>query len=253
MSEFPPLDLACPKPSYCTVAVEELTRLAQAGALPAVTFPADHPWVRVYSVHDSFSTPNPGYGDTRFAPFTSLDSGQRIPTLYLAESLAAALLETTFHYIHEQDDRVVPEMQLHGRLHAHVTPPADLHVVDLRDERLQHLGLIRDNIASSHPEHYPCTRRVAQAIHAMRGDGGQQPAGVVWHSRQAELAGRNGVNSMVLFADRVPHDRGSWKLLVHQHASGALLEGSARLTLDTLAESLGVTFIQPLPSHLRER
>lgn len=218
-----------------------------------MSFPAGYHWVRVYSADDSFNTPNPGYGDTRFAPFNALGSARRVPTLYLAESLEAALLETVFHYIHEQDDRVVSEMQLHGRFHAHVMSPVDLHLVDLRDEQLEGLGLIRANLASSYPEHYPCTRRVAQAIHAMQSGDGHPPVGIVWHSRQAELAGRNGVNSVVLFADRVPHDRGSWKLLKHQYASGALLEGAARLTLDTLAESLGVTFIHPLPPHLRSR
>lgn len=253
MTTFPSLDLTCPKPSNCTVAVEEFTALAQSGALPTVTFPSDYHWVRVYSAQDSFSTPNPGYGDTRFAPFDSLDSGQRIPTLYLAESLEAALLETTFHYIHEKDDQVVSEIQLHGRLQAHVTPPTELHVVDLRDEQLENLGLVRANIASSPPEHYPCTRRVAQAIYSMPNKTGPRPAGIVWHSRQAELAGRNGVNSLVVFADRVPHQRDSWKLLLHRYASGALLEGAARLALDSLAESLGVTFIQPLPPHIRER
>lgn len=144
-------------------------------------------------------------------------------------------------------------MQLHGRLHAHVTPPVDLHVVDLRDEQLKRLGLVRSNIASSHPEHYPCTRRVAQAIHAMPGNGEQQPAGIVWHSRQAELAGHDGVKSALLFADRVPHHRGSWKLLLQRSASGALLEGSGHLILDALAESLGVTIVKSLPPHIRER
>lgn len=252
MPEFPPVDLTCPHPSGCTVAVEELTSLAQAGTLPTVTFPADHPWVRVYSAHDTFSTPNPGFGDTRFAPFESLETPQRVPTLYLAESLEAALLETTFHYIHEQDERVVAELQLHGRLHAHVCPPEDLYVVDLRDEQLTQLGLVRADIASSQPEHYPCTRRVAQAIHGMITSEGRRPVGIVWHSRQAELAGRAGVNSMVVFADRVPHGRGSWTLVRQRYASGALLEGAARLALDALAESLGVTFIHPLPPNTRD-
>lgn len=240
--QFPPQDLICPEPAECTVAVEALTQLAQSGDLAIETFPAHRAWYRIYDARDGFGSPNPGFGNTRFAPFDDLRTGQRIPTMYLADTLEAALLETSFHDVHTLQPRVVSELALHGTLHAQVMPPRPLTVVDLRDLQLQHLGLSRDNLANSSYEHYPCTRRVAQAIHASAG----KPEGLVWHSRQAELSKETGHEVMVLFADRVPQQRDAWSLGKNRNASGSLLEGAGRELLDEVAERLEVTVIKDL-------
>lgn len=238
MSEnFPPQDLECPNPDGCTVAVGELVQRAQAGDLPIVSFTSNRHWFRVYDATDGYSQPNPGYGDTRFAPFDAIVDGTRVPTMYLAASLGAALLETSFHNVHEKQKRIVSEKSLLGKLHARVVPPQALQLVDLRDVQLAALGLSRQNIASSASEHYPCTRTVAQAIHASPAN----PAGIIWQSRQAELNGLDGEEVAVIFADRVPCYRGAWSLGPFRDASGSLLEGAGRLLLDELAESLEVT------------
>lgn len=234
---FPPQDLDCPDPDGCTVAITELESSARLGILSLASFPPDRHWFRVYDSRDGFGQPNPGHGDTRFAPFDALGTTQRVPTLYLAESLAAALLETSFHNVHEREPRVVSEMSLLGKLHARVTPPTTLHLTDLRDPQLVQLGIERKNIASSSAEHYPCTRRVARAIHAVS----LQTTGIIWHSRQAELNGKQRQEVAIVFTDRIKQDRRAWKLAPHRNASGALLEGAGRLLLDELAESLGVT------------
>lgn len=233
--QFGPQDLQCPDPDGCTVAVAELVELASSGSLPSAPFPSSRHWFRVYDARDGFGQPNPGFGDTRFAPFDALESGHRVPTLYLAQTLEAALLETSFHNV-SMGSRVVSEMSLLGKLHAQVLPPRDLHLVDLRDAQLQALGLERENIASSSSEHYPCTRQVARVIHA-----DQHVDGIIWHSRQAELTERTRAEVAVLFADRLPHERGRWSLSPVRSANGSLLEGTGRLLLDQLAESMGVT------------
>lgn len=239
---FPPQDLQCPDPGRCPVAVAQLASLAQSGQLPRASYPAQRHWFCVYEAKDGYSHPNPGYSDTRFAPFDALDTGGRVPTLYLAETLEAALLETSLHDIHEQKPRVVSEMALLGKLHARVVPPTRLDLVDLRDPQLNSLGLRRENLASSSPEHYPCTRAVAQAIHAIPHSLSEPaPGGILWHSRQAEISGQSGQEVAVVFADRVRHTRGAWQLGTNRHASGSLLEGAGRLLLDELAESLDVT------------
>lgn len=234
---FPPEDLSCPDPPGCTVAVTALEALAFEDKLVHATFPSAMHWFRVYDARDGYSHPNPGYGDTRFAPFDSLSTGKRVPSLYLADSLTAALLETSLHDVHEQEQRVVSEMSLLGKLHARVIPPAPLHLVDLRDPQLALLGLDRKSVSSSSAEHYPCTRIVARAIHAAP----KEPAGIVWNSRQAELNGIQHGTVAVVFADRVHGARDSWKLGPYRDASGSLLEGAGRLALDDLAESLRVT------------
>lgn len=238
-SGLPAQDLQCPDPGRCPVAVSQLTALAADRALALTSSPTSQHWYRVYDARDGYGVPNPGYGDTRFAPFDSARSGIRVPTLYLAQTLEAALLETSLHNVHELQPREVAESSLAGKLHARVIPPEALRLVDLRDPQLKTWGLERENISSSSAEHYPCTRRVARAIHASP----DAPAGIVWHSRQAELNGEAAAEVVVIFADRVPHARGDWRLPLARNASGALLEGHGRLLLDELAESLQVTIV----------
>lgn len=234
---FAPQDLDCPDPDGCSVAVEKIEAHARAGTLNLVTLPASRHWFRVYAADDGFGVPNPGRGDTRFAPFDALNDGHRVPTMYLAATLEAALLETSLHDVHETRPRIVSEALLHGKLHAQVVPPYALMMVDLRDPQLEKLDLTRKSIASSSSEHYPCSRRVARAIHGST----TSPMGIVWHSRQAELNEVEQTEVAVVFADRVAHDRGAWTLSPHRTASGALLDGAGRARLDELAEALDVT------------
>lgn len=236
MSGFPLQDLECPDPESCTVAVDELTRLAGNGLLPGETVPQNRHWFRVYDSVDGYASPNPGFGDTRFAPFDALETGARVPTFYLAETLEAALLETCLHNVAVQEPRVVDEAVLRGKLHVEVVPPHPLVLADLRDDYLLRLGLTRENVASSSPEHYPCTRRVARAIHTDL----ISVQGIIWHSRQAELTGRPPQASAVIFADRVDSGRGDWQTAPRRTAIGSLLEGAGKLLLDELAEDLGV-------------
>lgn len=239
---FPAQDLDCPDPQSCPVAVETLESLARSRQLARVSEPETRHWFRIYDAQDGHSHPNPGFGDTRFAPFDALGTGSRVPTLYLAETLEAALLESSLHDIHQQKPRVVAEAALLGKLHARVVPPGDLNLADLRDPQLESLSLVRENLASSSPEHYPCTRRVARAIHASPSSTADpRPAGILWHSRQAEISDRPGQEVALVFADRVPQARNAWTLAAYRDASGSLLEGAGRLLLDELAESLDVT------------
>lgn len=235
---FPAEDLDCPDPSGCPVAVDELTDIAAAGRLPQIDVPTDHDWYRVYDARDGYASPNPGFGDTRFAPFDDAE-GVRVPTLYVADSLAAALLESSLHDVAVQTPRLVAETALLGKHHARLVQPSSLRLADMRDPALKSLGIPRDAISSSSEEHYPCTRRIALAVHS----GPQQVRGILWHSRQAELNGQSAAEIAVLFGDRIPTHRGAWTLAHQPQASGALLEGHGRLLLDRLAVELGVTIL----------
>nr|WP_306427903.1 MULTISPECIES: RES family NAD+ phosphorylase [unclassified Brevibacterium] len=229
----------CPDPEGCPVAVTRLVDCARAGRMPVAQFPAGREWYRVYDAQDGYFQANPGYGDTRFAPFDAVRTGARVPTLYLAEDLESALLETSLHNVAQAHPRIVDERTLLGKLHARIRTPHQLRLADLRDQRLVELGVKRSGIASSDPEHYPCTRTVAREIHT-QGQGGTALQGIVWHSRQAELAGTPAREVVVLFADRIAMGRGVWDLAASRSASGALLEGTGRLLLDRLADALSV-------------
>ena len=205
------------------------------------TLPVGSSWHRVYHARFGCAEPNPGYGDSRFAPFDAAHTGQRIPgqrvpTLYLAATPEAALLETALHGVSEWEPREVAEISLLGLHHAQLRLPEGLVFADLRDPQLDALTLDRSSIASSSAEHYPCTRSVAKAIHAAP----QAVDGTLWRSRQTELNDRPPAEVMVVFADRPHGRREAWALAPHTHSSGTLLEGAGRLWLDELADALNI-------------
>ena len=91
--------LDCPDPARCPVAVRELTEAAGDGTVPATSLKADSEWFRVFNAVDGYATPIPGQGNSRFSPFDDESNGERVPSIYLAESLEASLLETSLHHV----------------------------------------------------------------------------------------------------------------------------------------------------------
>lgn len=241
-SAIPP----CPRPARCTVAVDrfEAVFVGSPDDLQTHELDARKPVYRVYAAEDGFHHANPGVGSTRFAPFPDAANEFMVPTMYVAESLDAALLETAFHNIDHTlapEDRVVFASDLLGRLQARVRPPRSLRLLDLRDDALDALRLERPAVVSSSAGHYPCTRHVAWLAHQAEPSAGHFE-GIVWHSRQAELAGVENVEVAVLFCDRVPEGRGSgWTLVEAPDSNGALLEGAGLEVAEDLATRLGIT------------
>ncbi len=230
---FPPQDLRCPDPANCPV-------LATLPTLPRWELPAGSPQYRVYDTTWGYDEFNPGFGDTRFAPFDD-STGRRIPAMYLADTEIAALLETVFHDVHQVSDRNIYEQDLRERALVHVQVPQRAWLVDLRDPALAAAGTQRDELVSTSAEHYPCTRRCAAQLHGRSIDG-RAVQGLVWHSRQAEVLGRPPEQVAVLFGDRYGTTRGSWTRI----GPGArnLVEGPGRLLVDELANELDAT-VQP--------
>lgn len=243
---LPPEDLDCPDPGACPVVSSLPVDQLRCAGLRAGT-----PMFRCYDGNAGYAAANDGYGDTRFAPFDD-DTGRRVPTMYIADSDIAALLETAFHDVdHSAAVRAANADALVGRLLALLSTPVDLHVADLRDPELDRVGVAREHVVSSAAEHYPCTRRLAKQIHAAQIDG-RRPDGILWHSRQSELAFRAAAGSAgpmpstaevaLLFCDRVPHGRGTWSL----RSPGLLnlLEGAGRERLDQVANQLDVVIVE---------
>jgi hypothetical protein len=229
MAGFQAADLTCPDPGGCPVAVT-LPRLRTAFLRAGTT------WYRVYNATWGHDEHNPGYGDARFSPIDDPADGGRLPSMYLAATPAAALLETAFHDVHHDSGRIVYERNLRGMLMAHVRAPAVAGLADLRDPELARLGLRREQVVSSDAEHYPCTRRLAVAALA-QAHRRRKVDGLIWHSRQAELAGHDPVEVMVLYGGpRYSSTRGSWRLF--GPGASSLFDGPGRLLVDEIAESL---------------
>lgn len=227
---FPPQDLECPDPPGCTV-LPVRPRLRTTSLRNGTT------WYRVYDATWGYDEHNPGYGDARFSPIDDPDTGDRLPSMYLAATPTAALLETVFHDLDQNSARVVYEHQLRGKLLAHLSVPAPAVLGDLRDAELSRLGLRRDTIVTTPAEHYPCTRRLA--IRALSRPPSRRPLhGLIWHSRQAELAGHEPAEVVVLYgASRYASTRGSWRLF--GPGASSLYDGPGRLLVEEIAESLG--------------
>lgn len=230
---FPPQDLVCPDPARCPVVKPS----ALPNPLPLVRLSRGTPLYRVYDSTWGYDEPNPGYGDTRFAPFDSLN-GDRVPALYAGETDIAALLETIFHAVDDSAPRWIEESHLREQLLVHLSAPADLTLVDLRDDVLASAKIARDQLVSSPSEHYPCTRVVARHLHAVYVETGLAH-GLVWHSRQAELAAMAPVLVLVVFTSSYGVPRGGWVRI--GPGTQNLLEGPGRLRVAEIATQLGAT------------
>ena len=227
--DLPPQNIECPDPGGCPVA-DVLPRFRRVPLSEGTRL------YRVYNGTWGYDEHNPGRGDARFSPIDDATTGKRLPSMYLAATRTAALLETVFHDVHHDSSRTIYERDLLGKLLVHVRVPAIATLGDLRDPELARLGLERSAIVSSPAEHYPCTRRLA--IAALGQPHTKQPLqGLIWHSRQAELAGTAPVEVLVLFGKPCYQSRrGSWKLL--RPGISALYEGPGRLRVDQIAEQL---------------
>lgn len=126
---------------------------------------------------------------TRFAPVPGAAHA------YVARREIAALLESTLHDVVAGYPRI-RWPQLVGWSLSHVTLRRDVRLIDLRDEALAALGLERRQLVATDPGHYPCTRVWAERLHG-RHVGGQPTAGLLWHSRQAEIHADQGIRPIL--------------------------------------------------------
>jgi hypothetical protein len=228
-ASYPPQVITCPNPRGCGV----------AKTLPHVQTFTLHAGTALYRVYDGtwgYDEHNPGMGDTRFAPIDDPVTNKRLPNMYLGQTPATVLLESVFHDVHTAGSKVIYEQHLSDKLVAHIEVPVDATLGDLRDPQLQALGLQRHEIVSSPAEHYACTRRLA--IDALAQSHNPPLQGLIWHSRQAELARKPQEEVIVLFGDtRYPSKRGQWNRF--RPGSQNLYQGPGRLLVDTIAVELG--------------
>ncbi|WP_420443248.1 RES family NAD+ phosphorylase [Candidatus Poriferisodalis sp.] len=170
--------MTCPDPASCRVLHPDAPV-----ALRPLAIPAETTWFNV-SRREGVFNPS-GDGDSRFAPLFTLDA-QAVPYVYLAQNPIGALLETALHDVWGTTS-AVQRVDLSGRCLRRLTCMTDLRVVDLRNHQLVRCQLEREELVSSPSEHYACTRRWADH-HARSEIEGEPITGLIWHSRQMEVA-----------------------------------------------------------------
>lgn len=174
-----------------------------------------------------------------------------MPVMYAARSQTVALLETTFHDVHENGARIIPERtQLSTRGLVAITVPERLAFVDLTDEGLSRVGLTRGQLVATTPQHYPCSREWAVALHE-RSVGGHRAAGLLWRSRVAELAESDSMlfadllhlagEVCIVFGDRATTRPSDW--LPGDPRFDDLSVGQGRLLAEQIAEQLAAVIV----------
>lgn len=230
----------CPVPRPTTVDLRRLrlTHLSEGQTLHAA-YGRRH-WPDLFNAS--------GRGNSRFSPIVV--GGTAVPTLYAARSQTVALLETSFDDVHQSGTRIITEAQLVTRGLVAITVPNRLPLVDLSDEGLARAGLIRGQLVATTPQHYPCTREWAVALHG-RSFGGYRAAGLVWRSRLPELAEAGSVlfadllrltgEVCVLFGDRATPVPEEWQPGDPHYED--LSVGEGRLLAELISEQLGAVIV----------
>jgi hypothetical protein len=171
--------------------------------------------------------------------------------MYAAWAQTVALLETAFHDVHQAGTPIISERtQLATRGLVAITVPDRLALVDLSDDGLARVGLTRDQLVATTPQHYACTREWAVALHGRR-FGRFRAAGLFWSSRIAELAEADSIlfadllriagAVCILFGDRVTAIPDSW-LPGDPHYEDMSV-GEGRLLAEQIAEQLGAVIV----------
>ncbi|VVP88510.1 hypothetical protein PS910_02655 [Pseudomonas fluorescens] len=136
-------------------------------------------------------TPN---GRGRFSPIRNLN-GEIIPTLYAAQTLECAAMETIFRDLaYIPAPRHIDMVKFAGFLHSEIRVERPLRLVDLTAISLTALGMTRRDLIDTDASRYAYTQQWAEAIHAYAPDA----QGLFWISRQDDTS-----QVIVLFGDRV--------------------------------------------------
>ena len=126
---------------------------------------------------------NPCKGNaTRFAPIFN-KTGNCVPTIYAASTLASVCFETIFHNVSfKKTNRRIPIQDVQDKCYSIITPTRPIQCAQLFDPDLALLGLNRNKLIASPPAFYAKTAAWAKAVH----DQYEDVEGLVWTSRQCD-------------------------------------------------------------------
>lgn len=135
-------------------------------------------------------------GNARFSPITD-SGGAVIPTIYAAETLSAALMETVFHDVPSAPGlkSVDESLRIDPNTHCELVTSQDLKLAVLHGVSLRALGIKEGELIHSAAADYAETRKWAMAIHAQH----QDVQGLVWISKQCSPD-----KAYIFFGDRCP-------------------------------------------------
>ncbi|RWN98022.1 MAG: RES domain-containing protein [Mesorhizobium sp.] len=158
-----------------------------------LVLPAGTELHRVHSRNRRAHEFNPGFGSSRFAPFTSRSI--QVPTMYAATSFGCAAYESVFHDINPAATfKSVPLSKVEELAGSRIEIDRNLKLARLFEPDLNKWGITRQSLIDTPPSSYPSTRGWAQAIH----DADQTLDGMIWTSRRFDEE-----KCLILFGTRV--------------------------------------------------
>lgn len=186
----------------------------------------------VHRIHDqdfAAAAFNPGFGESRFAPFEV--AGVKIPTQYAGTTLACAIFESIFHDIEPSAPIKSVGWSVIDRLHySTIALTRDLKLARLFAANLSKWGLARTDLIDTPKSTYDQTRLWSPALHQCP----RQPEGMIWVSRRYDEE-----KAMILFGDRV--DAAD---LAPQSTVKVTSDIACMNTLVSLAEDAGIDIIR---------
>jgi len=158
-----------------------------------LVLPAGTELYRIHSRDRRAHEFNPGFGSSRFAPFTS--AGIQVPTMYTATSFGCAAYESVFHDIDPAARfKTIPMSKVEELAGSRIEIDRDLKLARLFEPDLNTWGMTRQSLIDTPPSSYPSTRAWAQAIH----DADSTLDGMIWTSRRFDEE-----KCLILFGTRV--------------------------------------------------
>jgi hypothetical protein len=173
----------------------------------------------------------------RFNPFPGAPA-TNIPTLYAADTLMAAALESVFHDVAHVPSPTYPRSRLAEWSYSKLQTTRDLLLFELVNPRLRQLSIpgrpssiTESELIHTPPSEYPHTRTWAQSLHTSI----PRLDGLAWRPR---LGGTG--SSFVLFGDRC--NKGD--LQVHSPAI-PVATGPGFLEVYAIATSASISIVEP--------
>lgn len=185
----------------------------------------------LHRIHDSRFEPvgfNPGYGNSRFAPFAV--SSSVVPTAYAATSFECAAFETIFHDVDAAAPfKTVAVSQLARLSYSTFVASRDLNLAALFSADLMRFGLQRHQVIDTPAMAYATTRLWSVAAHSYA----PSADGMIWVSRRYDEE-----RALVMFGDRLPENT-----LMPLSSTPILQNAMALKTLLDLGDRAGIEFV----------
>jgi len=170
------------------------------------------------------------YGNARFSPIKD-QTGDIISTIYCGSTKDCAMMETIFHDVpYSTGFKSYDSTKLKNQLYSQIQLTHSLKLISLENKSLRKMGINRTQLIDTEKDHYPQTRKWAEALHSQC----PEAQGLKWVSRQDDSA-----HAFIFFRDRISEGT----LQQKAHSKSLIADAETRNFVADLVEHVGVVLI----------